>query len=96
MMRMAFGLALVLSAACLTTAVPTTAEAQKVSRAGFCQGWRGVCGRTCPQGPGMCKDVCNQRLGACLATGCFHFNSPRPRCDNNAEDVRLYQARPRR
>lgn len=68
------------------------ASAQNI-RTGFCNGWHGVCLRTCPGGD--CSGVCRQRLATCRTTGCFHFNVPRPRCDSDAEDVALWRS-PRR
>jgi hypothetical protein len=80
-----FGLALVLSAAFFTTVVPTTAEAQQARNiAEFCASFQGVCNRTCTTGPGTCRNACASRRSACLTSGCFHFNSPGPRCFSNA------------
>jgi len=52
----------------------------------FCRTWLKVCNRTCPGGPGTCSGVCQARYTACLASGCFQFNVPGPRCQNNATD----------
>jgi hypothetical protein len=66
---------------------------QKASRVTFCAAWAQVCQRNCAQGAGNCGTICGQRLDACRSSGCFHFNAPRPRCDNNPEDVALSRQR---
>ena len=53
----------------------------------FCTGWNVVCHRTLPKGADAGE--CTRRKANCLKTGCYHFNSPRPRCKNNAEDLKL-------
>lgn len=52
----------------------------------FCGTWLKLCNRTCPGGPGTCSGVCSARYTACLASGCFQFNVPGPRCQGNARD----------
>jgi hypothetical protein len=69
---------------------PTTALGQQCPNSVFCGGWYGVCMRTCPRGD--CTGECQSRRAACLSSGCFHFNVPRPRCKSNAEDMRLTTA----
>ena len=54
------------------------------SRSGFCNFWNAVCLRT-----GGRQDVCTSRHTNCLSNGCFFFNNPRPRCENNAFDLDL-------
>ena len=50
----------------------------------FCGGWLSTCKRT-----GGVDAVCQQRYKACLSSGSFHFNNPRPRCKNNPADYAL-------
>ncbi len=64
--------------------------ATRCSNATFCGGWFSVCKRTIP--PGGSIAVCNQRRAACLSSGCFHFNSPGPRCKSNPADLKLTTA----
>jgi hypothetical protein len=71
---------------------PTTQPKQ--SRVTFCAVWAQVCQRTCVQGAGNCGAACGQRLDACRSSGCFHFSSPRPRCDSDPEDVALSRQPP--
>jgi hypothetical protein len=52
----------------------------------FCGTWLNLCNRTCPGGAGTCGEVCGARYNACLSSGCFHFNTPGPRCQGNAVD----------
>ena len=69
------------------------ATAQEARNLGeFCGVWQGVCNRTCPGG-GNCASVCRDRAAQCQSSGCFHFNSPRPRCFNNTSDRALTDAR---
>jgi len=67
----------------------TSIQAFTASAAGsaaFCATWLKVCNQTCPGGAGTCRDVCAIRQKTCLATGCFPFNVPGPRCQTNARD----------
>lgn len=73
--------------------LPSSTASAQMTREWFCSGWYRVCLRTCPQGD--CTSGCRQRRAACLKTGCYHFNVPRPRCINNAEDVALTKRPPR-
>jgi hypothetical protein len=73
----------------LLAAGPPAAAQQKMSRAAFCTAYAQVCQQTCPQGVGNCGAVCGPRLEACRASGCFHFNVPRARCDSNPDDIAL-------
>lgn len=57
------------------------------SRAGFCAYWKAVCMRTLR--PGDQPSVCATRLSDCLSSGCYFFNNPRPRCENNTFDTNL-------
>ncbi len=59
---------------------PTTVSAQ--SRAQHCNMWHSRCLATCPNGPGTCAPICNQRKAACMSSGCYFFNSPGPRCQS--------------
>jgi hypothetical protein len=63
------------------------ALAQACSNKDFCTGWNVVCHRTLPKGADAGE--CTRRKANCLKTGCYHFNSPRPRCKNNPEDLKL-------
>ena len=81
-----FGIALLI----VVVGLHTPASAQQCSNSVFCGGWHTVCLRTCPSGD--CTAVCNSRKAECLSSGCYHFNSPRPRCKNNPEDMRLTTA----
>jgi len=76
--------------ACLSAAFPVTAEAAECPNSVFCGGWLAVCKRTLP--PGGSIEVCRQRHTACLSSGCFHFNVPRPRCKSNLADLALTTA----
>lgn len=79
-----------LSAALLslsTSSTETSAQAEKCSNQVFCSGWRGTCHRTLPAGGN--PKVCTERYQACLSSGCYFFNKPRPRCKNNPEDYKL-------
>jgi hypothetical protein len=72
---------------------PDTATAQEARNLGeFCAVWQRVCNRTCPGG-GNCASVCRERVAQCQSSGCFHFNSPEPRCFNNASDRGLTNLR---
>jgi hypothetical protein len=55
------------------------------SRAQFCNRWHGVCTSTCPANvaKAICKATCADRKQACQRTGCFHFNTPGPRCQGD-------------
>ena len=64
--------------------------AVQCSNATFCGGWYAVCKRTLPVGGSI--SVCDQRRSACLSSGCFHFNNPRPRCKSNPADLKLTTA----
>ena len=64
-----------------------SAHAAGCSKAAFCAGWYVVCKRTLPAGGSV--SVCDSRRSACLSSGCFHFNSPGPRCVSNPADVAL-------
>jgi hypothetical protein len=52
----------------------------------FCRTWLKVCNQTCPGGPGTCGGVCDARYQTCLSSGCFPFNVPGPRCQDNTRD----------
>jgi hypothetical protein len=65
--------------------IAAPAEAQQARNlAEFCGVWQRVCNRTCPSGAGNCQPVCAQRLATCMATKCFPFNNPGPRCWTDA------------
>ena len=64
----------------------TTHEAQAkitCSTAAFCAGWDAVCKKTGDAA------ICRDRRAKCLSSGCYFFNSPRPRCKNNPEDLAM-------
>jgi len=86
--HVAYACAGLLALAVLSLAPP--AAAQSCPTNVFCGGWRNVCLRTCPAGD--CTAVCTQRYNACLSSGCFHFNSPGPRCKSNPADLKLTTA----
>lgn len=79
------GLALPLLSILSLTLLPA-APASAAGSAAFCATWLKVCNQTCPGGPGTCRDVCAARQRTCLSTGCFPFNVPGPRCQNNTRD----------
>jgi hypothetical protein len=82
-----------LGATLLLLAIATPASAQVARNVGeFCGIWQGVCNRTCPAGVGRCDQGCSSRRATCEASGCFPFESPRPRCFNNAADLALTDA----
>ena len=75
----------------ILVAAPTDVRAERACSAQtFCGGWWQVCRRTLP--PGGTIEECNRRRAACLSSRCFHFNSPRARCMNNAADMALTTA----
>ena len=82
-MKLLYGLVFML------VAFATPASAQERTQAQFCGVWENVCNRTCPTGPGTCRDVCASRLRQCHSNGCFHFNVPAPRCYSSAADRAL-------
>ena len=93
-MKVRIGVAIALALIAVMLPRPAVGQWQPgEDRQQFCDGWQGVCNRTCPGG-GDCSAVCQTRRGDCARTGCFHFNIPRPRCDNNEEDLALWRARP--
>ena len=65
-------------------------EARNVTE--FCGVFQGVCRRTCPGGQD-CSTACAERASRCRSSGCFHFNSPGPRCFNNPSDRALTDVR---
>jgi hypothetical protein len=83
------GVGVTLAVGLFTTLVSVPAEAQRTRTvAEFCTFWQRTCNRTCPTGPGNCRRECASRASACRTSGCFHFNSPGPRCFNNPADRR--------
>ena len=81
------GIVLALGAAFLSAGISTSVSAQEAkSVSQFCAIWERICNRTCTTGPGTCSPVCSSRRSACTTSGCFHFNSPGPRCFANAQD----------
>jgi hypothetical protein len=77
--------AVVLIGSAFTFAAEPVVAAQ--SRSGFCAYWKAVCMRTLR--PGDQPSVCATRLSGCLSSGCYFFNNPRPRCENNTFDTDL-------
>jgi hypothetical protein len=90
--RIDVALAVALAVGAFVSTAPTPASACAVTT--FCGGWFSVCIRTLP--PGGTASECTRRQHACLSSGCFHFNSPRPRCLNNRQDLALTTACGRR
>jgi hypothetical protein len=87
-MKVMFALAavvLLMLAAALVSTQPALAQA--CSNKVFCGGWLRLCTQIGGRG-----DVCGDRYKACLSSGCFYFSSPRPRCKNNPEDMKLTTA----
>jgi hypothetical protein len=89
MMKLVFGLALVLSAVFLATA-PTSAQPAATQDV-FCDRWGGVFGRVCR--PGVeprfsCQEQRQFLTRECKRTGCFNFRSG-ARCFSNAADREL-------
>ena len=72
--------------AILSFAVLPIESASAAGSPAFCGTWLKLCNKTCPGGPGTCGGVCSARHKACLSSGCFHFNTPGPRCQSNALD----------
>src|SRR5882724_13142914 len=70
----------------LSIAVFTSERASAAGSRAFCGTWLKLCNKTCPGGPGTCGGVCSTRYDACLASGCFYFNVPGPRCQGVAAD----------
>ena len=68
-------------------ATAPVAEAMAAGSPAFCRTWLDVCNKTCPGGPGTCSGVCAARHQTCLASGCFPFNVPGPRCEGNTTDA---------
>ena len=83
MKRAIAGCAMILMAGLFAPAGSVQAQQAK-NLAEFCGVWQGVCNRTCPSGAGNCRPVCTERRATCLATKCFPFHSPGPRCFTDA------------
>ena len=67
--------------AVLTLVGPAYAQ----NRAAFCARWHNVCRTTCPPTTptAVCHATCDDRRAGCLATGCYRFNVPGPRCEGD-------------
>jgi hypothetical protein len=72
--------------AILSVSVLSIEGASAAGSPGFCGTWLKLCNKTCTTGPGTCGPVCSTRYKGCLSSGCFFFNTPGPRCENNAKD----------
>jgi hypothetical protein len=80
-------LAALVSSGAIITLMHTAAEAAPAtcSNRVFCAGWRYVCNNRSSARSAECE----RRFDACLSSGCYFFNVPRPRCKNSAEDLAL-------
>jgi hypothetical protein len=80
------GIVVLLSVAIFAAISASTEPTFAAGSRAFCTTWLNLCTKTCPGGPGTCGGVCATRYSGCLSSGCFYFNVPGPRCQNNTAD----------